>query len=139
MITLKNNGKGPRAVLMIAGTYEFLQPGEEKTIDGSKVKAIPPDVSEVALTASESGDLPPQPVDLAKRLEQLDHDNNGQPGGSLPKDPPALSEMTRAELDEQAKLEGVDLASIAGTGKNGSVIMADIRNAIEAKRADGAA
>lgn len=139
MITLKNDGKGPRAVLMINGLYEFLQPGEQKSIDGSKVKAIPPDVSEVALTASEGGDLPPQPVDLAKRLQQFDHDKDGQPGGSLPHDPPALSEMTRAELNDQAKIEGVDLASIAGTGKNGAVIMADIRNAIEAKRAAGGA
>jgi hypothetical protein len=144
MITLKNNGKGPRAVLMNSGSYEFLQPGEQKTIDGSKVKAIPPDVAEVALEASDGGDLAPQPVNLDKQatggaLPQFDHDNNGHPGGSLPHDPPALSGMTRTELDDQAKLEGVDLTKITGTGKNGAVVMADIRDAIEAKRAGRAA
>ena len=35
-------------------------------VDGSKVKAIPPDVAEVALDASDGGDLAPQPVNLDK-------------------------------------------------------------------------
>lgn len=41
------------------------------------------------------------------RLPQLDHDGDGEPGGSKPHDPPALSGKTRKELFAIAKAEGV--------------------------------
>jgi hypothetical protein len=138
MITLKNNGKGPRAVLMLGGGYTFLQPGEQKSINGSKVRSIPSDVVELALEASDAGSIPEQPAGLANQatgFEKFDHNGDGLPGGSKPHYPPALSEMTRAELEHQLQAEGLDLDHITGTGRNGAVVMADIRNAIEAHRA----
>lgn len=64
----------------------------------------------------------------------LDRDGDGHPGGSEPVEPPALSGMSKAELEAQAEAEGVDLEAIEGTGANGNVLVDDIRSAIEAKR-----
>lgn len=41
----------------------------------------------------------------------LDHDGDGQPGGSEPHDPPALTGKNKAELLEIAKDEGVEATS----------------------------
>lgn len=76
-----------------------------------------------------------EPAETPADPDPLDHDNDGEKGGSLPDDPPALSGMTREELEAQAEAEGVDVASIKGTGKDGNVLVGDIRKAIEAKRA----
>lgn len=66
--------------------------------------------------------------------DPFDHDGDGKPGGSLKDDPPSLSNMTVAQLTEQAGKEGVDVASIKGIGILGRVKADDIRNAIEGKR-----
>lgn len=66
--------------------------------------------------------------------DPLDHDGDGEPGGSLPHEPPALSGKTKAELLAIAQNEGVDIAAIKGTGSKGSVIILDIIRAIEANR-----
>ncbi len=68
-------------------------------------------------------------------LPQLDHDHDGQPGGSEPHDPPALSGKTKAELLAIAADEGIDVEAIEGTGSGGNVLNADIVAAIEAARA----
>jgi hypothetical protein len=60
----------------------------------------------------------------------FDHDGDGQPGGSEPKDPPALSGKTTEELNTIAKDEGVDLSE-AKTNK-------DRRELIEKARAKAA-
>lgn len=75
------------------------------------------------------------PPERAAR-DAFDHDGDGNPGGSKPQDPPALSGMTRAELEAQAAKEGVDLEAIEGTGASGNVRNDDIKAAIEAKRGE---
>ncbi len=145
MITLKNTAKGPRAVLLTSGGYEFFQPGEQRTIEGGRIRSIPADLIEITRAAQPvDQDLPEQPAGLDQQatggnLAQLDRDGDGQPGGSLPHNPPALAEMTRIELQAHAVSEGIDLDRLTGTGKNGALVMADTRKAIEAKRAGNAA
>lgn len=105
--------------------------GEGGVADSGEIKPkADPIVSNAAHEPGE-GD----PAEAKSDHDPLDHDNDGHKGGSLPDDPPALSGMKRDELEAQAKAEGVDLEAIKGTGKDGAVIVADIRNAIEAKRA----
>lgn len=60
-------------------------------------------------------------------LSQLDHDGNGEPGGSEPHEPPALTGKNKAELLAIAEAEGVDIAEGATN--------AQIIEAIEAARA----
>jgi hypothetical protein len=69
------------------------------------------------------------------KADPLDHDGDGEKGGSKPAELPALSGMSKDELGAQAKAEGVDLDKIKGTGADGNVLMGDIKAAIEAKRA----
>lgn len=72
-----------------------------------------------------------QPLDITDEeraeLPQLDHDGNGEPGGSLPADPPALSGMNKAMLIAQAEVEGVDVTD--------EMTKAEIVAAVEAGRA----
>ncbi|WP_439538688.1 hypothetical protein [Sphingomonas sp.] len=57
---------------------------------------------------------------------QLDHDGDGNPGGSKPHNPPGLTGKTKAQLVEIAEAEGVELED--------DMTVADIRSAIELKR-----
>lgn len=143
MLTLKNNSKGPRLVLMLGNQFERIMPGETRTIDGSKVIGIPDGLEEIsAKAAPDRGAVPQQPEGLDQQVRKPnppDLDGDGKPGGSLPHDPPALSAMSKAQLERQAQIEGVDLKAIKGTGKEGKLIKADIEAAIEAKRAGNAA
>lgn len=131
MTTFRNDSKNRRGILLVSGTYAWLNPGEVKTVPGHKVKSVPNGLTE----CDPIGDalLAPPPADMISRF---DHDGDGSPGGSLPYDPPALSGMNRAQLENQAEAEGVDLASIVGTGQGGKVKNDDIAKAIEAKRAN---
>lgn len=45
---------------------------------------------------------------IADALPQLDHDGNGEPGGSEPHEPPALTGKNKAELLAIAEAEGVE-------------------------------
>lgn len=46
-----------------------------------------------------------------------------------------LDELDRGELETLAKAEGIDLEKITGTGKDGNVLVGDIRDAIKAAQA----
>lgn len=46
----------------------------------------------------------------ASDLPQLDHDQDGEPGGSFADEPPALTGKNKAELLEIAAAEGVDVS-----------------------------
>lgn len=48
-----------------------------------------------------------------------------------PPSSPDLSDMNRKELEALAKERGIDLEAIEGSGKNGNVLVDDIRDAIE--------
>lgn len=107
-------------------------------IDPASKVADPADRTEPAQaevgTIDPAGQALPNPSPPAA-LAQLDRDNDGNPGGSLPVEPPALSGMRKDELIAQAEKEGVIVEQIKGTGANGNVIADDIKAAIEAKRA----
>lgn len=60
---------------------------------------------------------------------QLDHDGNGEAGGDLPDDPPALTGKNKAELLAIAEAEGVEVEDGATNEQ--------IREAIEAAREGG--
>lgn len=64
--------------------------------------------------------------DLGDDLPQLDHDGDGEPGGSLPDDPPSLSGKNKADLLAIADDEGVQA--------DDSMTKAEIVTAIEAAR-----
>ena len=59
-------------------------------------------------------------------LSQLDHDGDGNPGGDVPNDPPALTGKNKAELIAIAESEGVEIEEGATNDA--------IRDAIEAAR-----
>lgn len=42
-----------------------------------------------------------------------------------------LEAMDRQELEDLATFKGIDLESVKGTGKNGNVLVGDLRKAIE--------
>lgn len=89
----------------------------------------------VMLEAGESSD-----IDLADGEDEgewfkfddhpLDHDGNGEPGGSKPKDPPSLTGKNKAELLAIAADEGVTVEDGATN--------ADIVSAIELAREEAA-
>lgn len=56
----------------------------------------------------------------------LDHDDNGEPGGSKPADPPALTGKPKAELIKIAKSEGAEI--------DDDMTNDDLRSAIELNR-----
>ena len=60
-------------------------------------------------------------------LSQLDHDGDGDPGGSRPHEPPALTGMLKTQLLEQAAAEGVEVTD--------AMTKAEIITAIEGARA----
>jgi len=158
---LKNNAKGPRMIQMLDDEPAVLiMPGETKLVDASKIlNGLPDGVAEdrdggaaaaprsapkpakapIAHDDDDEGELDPAPPELAEKagadLQQLDHDGDGKPGGSKPHEPPALSGLDRAQLEAEAEAEGVDISAIKGTGAGGNVLMGDIKDAIEAKRA----
>lgn len=110
-------------------------------IDPASTVANPADRTEAdepeVGTIDPEGQALPNPSPPAA-LAQLDRDNDGNPGGSLPVKPPALSGMRKDELIAQAEKEGLIVEQIKGTGANGNVIADDIKAAIEAKRAAAA-
>lgn len=110
MALVRNKDVGPRGAYL-DGTLVWADPGE-------------------AIEADDYADDWFEPA-----AGPLDHDADGKPGGSLPDDPPALSGKTRDELLAIAAGEGVDIDAIEGTGKDGNVLVDDIRDAIEANRA----
>lgn len=132
MTTFRNDSKNRRGILLSGGVYAFLNSGEVKTVPSHQIKSVPNGLVE----CDPSGDplLAPPPADM---VHAFDRDGDGAPGGSKANDPPALSGMNRAQLEKQAETEGVDLASIVGTGQGGKVKNDDIANAIEAKREEG--
>lgn len=65
--------------------------------------------------------------ELKQQLASLDRDGDGKAGGSTPSDPPSLSGKNKAELVEIGKAEGVDVSE--------DLTVAEIKDAIEAKRA----
>lgn len=129
MTHFRNDSRGTRGILLKGGSYVFIAPGKTGSAPGHRIAGIPQGLVEVDPEAD--AELDPAPADLSK----FDHDGNGEPGGSKPQEPPALSAMTKDELTAQAEAEGVDIAAIEGTGKDGNVLVDDIRAAIEAKRA----
>lgn len=69
-------------------------------------------------------------AEAVEELPQLDHDGDGDAGGSMPHEPPALSGLKKAELLEVAAAEGVTADE--------SMTNAQITEAIEAARAAAA-
>lgn len=65
-------------------------------------------------------------------LPQLDRDNDGEAGGSLPHEPPALAGKNKAELTAIAEAEGVD---ISAARTNAEIVVA-IEAAREAAASD---
>lgn len=65
-------------------------------------------------------------VEVIDDLPQLDHDGDGEPGGSEPHEPPSLSGKNKAQLIAIAADEGVEV--------NESMTNAAITEAIEAAR-----
>lgn len=113
MLTLKNTSEGPRLVLMQGGRYEPIQPGETRTIDGSKVQAIPDGLEEIETAAAkDQGNVPDQPKGLDDKVGKKED----------------LSKLTVAELEERL---GDDLDGVEGTGAEGKVIKADLIRALE--------
>jgi len=113
--------------------------------EAGKVEELPEEPEGQSAEAEEAGIENPieereeeqaaeQPEVEAPEVHPLDHDADGEKGGSLSKEPPALTGMTKDELEAQAELETVDLTAIEGTGANGNVLAKDIREAIEANR-----
>lgn len=139
MTTFRNTAKGIRGILLTSGGYLKIAPGQTGSVPGDKIKSIPEGLVEINPAeaeprVAEGGDeaeLPAPPSSLS----QLDRDGDGQPGGSKPADPPALSGMRKDDLIAQAEAEGILIEQIKGTGANGNVVADDIRAAIEAKRA----
>lgn len=69
-------------------------------------------------------------------LSQLDHDDNGEAGGSKPKDPPSLTNKNKSQLRAIAADEEVT-KTLAGDDITETTENKDIVAAIEAKRAAG--
>lgn len=125
MTTYRNTAKGTRGILVRGNTYEFLAPGETKSIPAKRVRAVPDGIVEV--DPSEVGEndpnpLPPPPADLV--------------GDAIEGKP--LADLKRDELDRIAKAEGIDVSLIEGSGQGGNVLKDDVIAAIEAKRAASA-
>lgn len=59
-------------------------------------------------------------------IDALDHDANGEKGGSLPESPPALTGKNKADL--------LDIASDEGAAVDEDMTNAELRAAIEANR-----
>lgn len=64
---------------------------------------------------------------LVPARHPLDHDGNGQPGGSMPADPPSLAGKNKAQL--------LEIAGAEGAKADDGMTNAQIVQAIEAKRA----
>lgn len=90
------------------------------------------------INVPETNSLEPAPLKItdAERatLPQLDHDGNGEPGGSEPHEPPALSGKNKADLTAIAKAEGVTLDD----GMTNAQIVAAIEEARAAASDDNA-
>lgn len=65
--------------------------------------------------------------EFVEDLAQLDHDGDGEPGGSLPDEPPALTGMNKNALIAQAAAEGITV--------DATWTKAEIIEAIETERA----
>lgn len=140
MTTFRNTTKGIRGILLTGGGYVKIAPGQTGSVPGDKIKSLADGLIEINPAEAEPGrvaeggdeaELPAPPSSLS----QLDRDGDGQPGGSKPVEPPALSGMRKDDLIAQAEAEGILIEQIKGTGANGNVVADDIRAAIEAKRA----
>jgi hypothetical protein len=97
-----------------AGRMVVLNPGESGIVSDSLGRRL-------------LGSAPADGDDGTAPLSQLDHDGDGNPGGSVPHDPPALKGKNKAELLAIAEAEGVAVEEGA-TNKA-------IADAIEAHRA----
>ena len=135
---------GDKVRIVSAGLTQISPEGSPRVAEGgdeAELPAPPSSLPEIdgrnAERQSEGTGEPMQPIPAQAdgSLQQLDHDGDGKPGGSLPHEPPALSGMTKAQLAEQAIAEGIIVEQIKGTGANGNVLADDIKAAIEAKRA----
>lgn len=110
MHSVTNNSKAEQGIWTDDG-LAFVGPGETKKI------AIREDYLDRAKSL---------PFLTVKDGGPLDHDDDGEPGGSVAHEPPALTGKNKAELLEIAEAEGVEIEDGA---KN-----ADIIAAIELKR-----
>jgi hypothetical protein len=146
MAIFKNTARGGRGILLTSGAMITVPAGETKTVPGEQIKSISAGLIEIDPAEAEPGrvaeggdeaELPAPPSSLTGlgQTDPLDRDGDGNRGGSLAQEPPALSGMNKAQLIEQAGKEGIIVEQIKGTGANGNVIADDIKAAIEAKRA----
>lgn len=86
--------------------------------------------TEINLANERIATLEAENAELTAKLGALDADGDGNPGGSKPQDPPALTGKTKAELLQIAADEGAVIEDGA--------LNADIIAAIELKREAGA-
>lgn len=120
-------GKDGALVMVEPGelTPEGFEFGEEPNADWFGGKSD--QVEKAADAASEVEALRAENARLQQQLAALDGDGNGTAGGSKPNDPPALSSKSKAELLDIAKAEQVEASE--------DMTVAEIKDAIEAKRA----
>jgi hypothetical protein len=123
MVVAKEGEKREVERRLVAG---FVAEGSIETPKGWKAELATKNAQSVADGGTQTPATGGRPADLS----QLDHDDDGEPGGSLPDEPPALSGKNKAELTAIAQAEGVELAEGATN--------AQIVEAIEAKRAETA-
>lgn len=83
IVTLKNVARSPRGIYTLAGYVQF-EPGEEREVD---------------ISEAEHGSLASYFQAAGARLPQLDRDNDGHPGGSLPAAERRLDDL-RAQYEE---------------------------------------
>lgn len=123
MAFYKNTSKGPRIARMRSGKEIFLQPGETKELETSKIHQLPDGIelqnpTQVDEKLLEGEAVPDMPADAKPEVETADLDACN----------------SKAELLAIAEAEKIDVAQIKGTGAGGNVLMADIKIAIVAVR-----
>jgi hypothetical protein len=81
-LTIKNNAKAPYGVEKVGGGYVFIPPGEERIVEAANPDAMySRSFLDVCAVDYKAG---PIPAKLAQQAAALDHDENGEAGGSKP-------------------------------------------------------
>ena len=117
MFAIRNISTGPRGAYTADGSLVMVDAGKVALGDFA-------DINPEWFADEDGGDIVSVPE--ARTISPPDLDGNGNPGGSLPHEPPALSGKTKAELTAIAAAEGVELEAGAK--------VADIIAAIELVR-----